>query len=140
MSCYVMSKPEIDAMVRLGNDNRVYWYGKAGAQTASDNPDTIGEMLVTENVKSVMHRYNSPIHDLPGPNVPYWLDDYTFHDDPWAPHMTPIQGIKLAHCYQYQACEHPEWEKSDAKVFSDALIHHLIRMVDGYEEATWGLD
>ena len=39
--------------------------------------------------------------------------------------------------YQYQTCEHPSWETSEAKAFCEALQQRLISMLPGYRNGPW---
>jgi hypothetical protein len=48
--------------------------------------------------------------------------------------------IKAADCLDYQSCEHPEWDKSEAKQLLDAIRAAAISKLPGYEEAEWAID
>lgn len=43
-------------------------------------------------------------------------------------------------CYEYQSCEHPEWEGSRARGFCSEFRDCLIATLPGYEDASWGFD
>lgn len=150
MSAFVLNKGHIDAMLRAGlaysHASRLYWYTshpgtieqaqELHRELRSDTADQIGAMLVAENVRSVCYRYEKqPTDELPGPGDSYWLRDY--HYDPRGPIPTPVAALKLVDCYEYQSCEHPEWEGSEASRFCDALRRKLIDALPGYEEAAW---
>jgi len=136
MSAFVVAKTHIDAMVRLAivySPRSAIVYGAFGEVRL--HPDEVGRDLLDENVRSVRHRYPGD-ERLPGPNDAYWLEEYHYaYVGGRLP--TPVEGLKLIKCYEYQSCEHPEWEASKAKEFCDRLRHLLIGELPGYEEAPW---
>lgn len=89
----------------------------------------LATQLHSENVKSFVHRYPDEADSDFGA-VPW-------EDQPLRP-ITPVQTLKALRCYEYQACEHPGWERSDAcrnvRNIAWAAIAHL----PGYEAALWG--
>src|SRR3990167_6369715 len=99
-----------------------------------ESADRIGAMLIRENVASVAYRYPDDTDETrPGPRPCYWLEPYAYRTghDPlvgsrgqvaWsARRPTAVEGLKLADHFEYQACEHPGWEASEAKAFLEAL-------------------
>jgi len=93
-------------------------------------------MLLDENVRSVSYRYsNTPITNLPGKTDAEYLLPFVFHPILRVP--KPVEILKMLDCYEYQSCEHPGWEHSEAKVFCNALRHRAIRLLPGYDEAPW---
>ncbi len=138
MSAFIVSKVHIDAMVRLAivySPSYAIPYGDIGEVRL--HPDEVGRAILAENVASVTHRYpDDKPEELPGPNGAYWLGEYLY--SPLGGRTpTPIEGLKLINCYEYQSCEHPEWESSKAKEFCDRLRHQLISLLPGYDEAPW---
>lgn len=100
-------------------------------------PQTLGQMLLDECLRSVWYRYpDDTLDGLPGymENSPRAV--YRHHSDM---HVTTIAAIKNAHCYDYQSCEHPEWEESVAAAFIANLVSSLTHDLPGYDEAPWGL-
>jgi hypothetical protein len=92
------------------------------------------ERLMFENLKSLEARYPST-----PPNTREWSGaEYRFKFELHKV-RTPVQIIKLAHCYAYQACEHEGWESSEVKKWIDNVERHAIGHLPGYEEAPWGL-
>src|SRR3989304_446422 len=95
-----------------------------------------GQMLLTENIRSVGHRYeDSEITELPGRVDCEYMIPYRYRVPARVP--TAVETIKLVHCYRYQTCEHPGWEQSDAHGFCDALEAAAIDALPGYGEAPW---
>jgi len=95
-------------------------------QATPKQADRIGQMLVRENRLSVNHRYGE--NEVEG--------IYTFEGSPSAP-VDPVVILKAVDCYEYQSCEHPGWERSEAHAFCQALRRRMIRRLSGYEEAPW---
>ena len=141
MSAYVVDKATIDVMVRAGLRVRykpMGWH-HAGQHHHLDEStaNRIGQMLLDECVHSVSHHYQDDgITELPGPNNAYWLVPYKYQDALHLPE--PVVILKTIACYEYQSCEHPEWETSEAKAFCETLRHIVITGLPGYEEAPWG--
>ncbi len=56
-----------------------------------------------------------------------------------APTKTPVEIVKLAHCFEYQSCEYKGWETSQAKKLIESIISSAICQVPGYEVAEWSI-
>lgn len=121
-------------------------------------PAEFGDMLVRENVRSVIHRYPDVLEggQAPGPTDNYWERPYAYplQTKPIVPGMTAIvmapprdahvrhftsaEAFKAIHSLEYQSCEHDEWESSEARRALDALQQALVRRLPGYSAAdTW---
>lgn len=92
-----------------------------------DTADRVGQMLLSENHKSVNHRYSES-------------DDesrlYRYSPRLQRP---AVEILKLIDCYEYQSCEHPGWKKSEARKFCDVLRGKLIGQLPGYSDAKWSI-
>ena len=180
MSAYVLDKQDIDRMVSAalhaypagqpGTTRNLSWWrvdesGEfagwnelnvyAEHKTGDDykqflTPSMLGQLLVNENVTSVLYRYSEPgrtyyygaehaaemdddtIETLPGPCDRYYMGPYVFED----PHeeTTPGAVFALLDCYDYQSCEHPEWRASEAYAFCRSLREAYCRRVTEAEE------
>lgn len=120
MSAYIVSDATIDALVTWavgGGPNRV----------TGDDPNKVGQMLVDQNHRSVNYRYRE---DGQPPRYSY---------RPYIKPLTPVAIIKICNCYDYQACETDDYEKTPAGRMVDAIRSKAIRQLPGYEEAPWGL-
>ncbi len=85
----------------------------------------VGAMLAVENRRSMDHRYDeTELEDL------YEFTSYKGNID-------PVAVLKAIQCYEYQSCEHPEWETSEAHEFCQALRSAAIDKLPGYSEAQW---
>lgn len=136
MSAFIVNKEHIDALVRLAVVHDVSWYDGGAMRYTRHDPDGVGLMLLTENVNSVRYRYeDTPLDHLPGPLTAYWTKPYSY--SPMGKVPTAVQGLKLVACLDYQSCEHPGWEASNAHKFCESLKDALINVLPGYEEAPW---
>lgn len=109
--------------------------------TAANYPASIalhlGRMLLSENIASVAHRYRlgADSEELQGYEAQ--VAEYAF--EPVA--ASPAQVLKAIACLEYQSCEHPGWDGSEAQrfleVFETQYIHH--KGTFAYEAAAWGI-
>lgn len=142
MSAFMVSKSHIDAIVAtaLHGPTGVY-RSEWGCNPPFPDANAVGEMLVKENLSSIHARYPDTLTNpeaTPGPIDQYWLREYRFTEPAHA--LQAIAAIKLLDCYEYQSCEHKEWETSDARKFCDHLRRKLVTYVPGYDEAAWEFD
>lgn len=127
MSAFMCDGRHISALACYAVDNRLW----SSDTVSPDCPDTeqekLGLLLHAENERSLRHRYQD------------WGDvdafEFAFVQTIAVP---PIQVLKAAHCYIYQACEHPEWKGCAVADILDAITHHAMRRLSGYEQADWG--
>ena len=132
MSAFVVNNDHISAMVELAvgrgaSTDAVYWDEKGDGhpeRVQREDFDRIGQLLLDENVRSVNARYKTD-------------DVGVFVDAPFLQGATPVEGLKLVVCYEYQSCEHPEWEQSAAFRLCEAITRKLVRQVPGFEDAPW---
>jgi hypothetical protein len=93
------------------------------------DPRVLFRTLLDENLASLDEKYGE------GTDIEF-ANRYKY--DPLAGRGIPVVGLlKAINCYEYQSCEHDDWEKSQAYRFCDALRKMLIRELPGYEEAVW---
>lgn len=127
MSAWICSDKHINAMVTFAASHDVYVYVKSEPFYVRRNCQMTAEILKAQNVRSVDYRYSefnclSPIRYTP-------TNGYT-----------AVQIIKACHCYDYQACETPDYEETTAKRICDAIESAAINALPGYDEAAWGID
>ena len=103
MSCYVMDQEKIAQLVNyLHNHEKV---------APSKTPQETGDILLGENVRSVMYRYpEDKPEDMPG-RCDEAGKPYTHRDTEI---LTPPEVEELCGEYYYQACECPDYEESKA--------------------------
>jgi len=146
MSAYVCEKAHIRYLVTaatMANDGfgpltyhhrgRIYTVDPSDV----DGLSRLGQMLWDANVKSVRCRYpDAPDDELPGARQ--WPFKYGKHRG-FRGDVEPVQVLKSIACYEYQSCEAPDWEASEAYAFCQALRTAMIDMLPGYEAAVWGV-
>ena len=139
MSAWIVSKEHIDYLLSAALECGTYapqWAGEQIRDLARDDGltmDDIGQALWTENTLSVSHRYEPEMAaDLGVLETVGYLFCRTSVD--------VTTAIKQAHCYRYQACEHPEWETSESAAFIEDLIDSLTHRLPGYDAAPWGIE
>lgn len=117
MSAFVVSDNHISVLARYAVKHGL----------TSLNVDKVGAMLHEENVRSVNHRYSEATQP-----------EFTYN--PSVANVTEIELIKLAHCLDYQSCEHDGWTTSGACELLRNIAEHASRRIPGYAEARWSLD
>jgi hypothetical protein len=142
MSAFVVSKEHIDTLVSVAIQlaPRRAIYTREHGNINVHNADEIGQVLHSENVKSVNYRYQGSAHIAPTID-----DEYRYtrrrldvlHDIVDTRVRNIAQAFKAIRCYEYQSCEHPGWEGSEAKWFCDALSAQLMNALPGYGDAEW---
>lgn len=100
-------------------------FGRHYRQLTQDSAETVGQILLDENVRSVNHRYDE--------DEGYVYDHAAPADRRW----TPVEILKAIDCYEYQACETPEWNTSEAHAIITALRDTLGRTLPGYDNGPW---
>lgn len=94
-------------------------------------------MLRPENERSVAYRYDTR-ENLPGPVEREEPAFYRFTASKmFTRRPNPVEALKLIRCYEYQSCEHPGWESSEAKGFCDTMTAALVACLPGYDDAPW---
>jgi hypothetical protein len=129
MSAWIVSKRHIDYMVTA----------IVRAELMNETPDEIGRILWRENLASVAYRYpNDKDGERPGPEGFRDMDTeiYTWTE---TPELTPGGVAKTFACYDYQSCEHPGWDGSEAEVVTTKLIE-AIGNIEWPTEVPWGWD
>lgn len=115
MSAYIVEQNHIeylvDALFSPTNDMIPYLHHDLALDKAT--PDKVGQLLWEENHRSVNFRYKEKGET---PRFKYRGKCYA---------SDPLQVIKSIHCYNYQTCEHPEWETSGVKKILGRLEHRI---------------
>lgn len=138
MSAFIVEHEHINVMVWAGLryvDSPYYplrWFhGNPETRSILDytTSDETGHMLLAENVASVNYRYNEKT------SVP----DY-YYEPPRHTSWSLGELFNAIACYEYQSCEHPSWDTSQAHQFCRALKRHLIHAIPGYTNGPWAID
>jgi len=143
MSAFILGSDHIDFLVTAaislgtGGGYGLYWQPwdnlDSRTRVGLDNADDFGAMLLAENIASVQYLYNDPTPEAsayryrPFPNPAYGV----------LPTANIAQVLKAIRCYEYQSCEHPDWDQSQAKSICTALRDAYINRLPGYDDAQW---
>lgn len=152
MSAFLVSPQHIHLLVSYAKHT--------GVVRTDEDAARLARKLAEENIKSVEYRYP----DMAGRSAQEFLtfasndeyvntcahpwDDTPLPDNRWGVKVRrplyiavrqPVEVIKLAHSYEYQACEHPGWETSDACDFLRLIVKAACRALPGYDEAPWSV-
>lgn len=147
MSAYIVDRHHIDFLVRsavkvewLDRSPFRFWHDGDMIEVGRQNATDFGRMLWAENVKSVAYRYpRDTVSELPGPR-PFdanTVRNYMWRENDRLMGWSCIAALKAIDGYEYQSCEHPEWEGSLAQGFCQALRKRLIGHLPGYDECPW---
>jgi hypothetical protein len=142
MSAFVVSHSTVAAIVTYAQ--RRLWscvppppHNAIGTVNIRDiDLDRIGQALLAENYKSVNYRYrrNDPV--IRYRHVPTCVGAVSTE---MTRMLTALDIVKIAHCIEYQSCEHPEWEMSWARDFLRRVVDTAVHELPGYDDAPWGL-
>lgn len=141
MSCYVVELEHVDYLLEAGlsqsrNEGPLRWVCEGHFHMLTEeNAGEVGAMLLGANLESYRHRYGhneEALEEAEGQVYP--LDRRRAR---WLV-IDPVQVLKSVRCYEYQACEHPGWEGSEAQAYCQALTVRMIYRLPGMEDAVWG--
>lgn len=167
MSAFVVDKAHIDVIVFAGlrapavslQGGKLHWYardpdrvyaeagggdagweemGKARRELNPETVNRVGQMMLDENLRSVFHRYPDTLEGgcVPGSIDEEWREPYRYrYPMRWG--FNAVEALAAINSLEYQSCEHPEWDDSEAHTFCEALTGSLIRALPGYAEAPW---
>jgi hypothetical protein len=139
MSAFIVDHDTIDALLTLAVGRKVSYYVAATetrVQITAHNAEEVGRLLLTENERSVYHRYpDSKAGNLPG-RIGEDVSSYRFRFI-HAP-LPAVVVLKSCDCFDYQACETDDYETSLAHAIVHAIRKECIRALPGYDGAPWG--
>lgn len=148
MSAFIVSHDHIDALLTFASQKHQfgavsYYVKETGAcvTITEENATEIGRILLTENERSVRHRYPSDkAGELPG-TIGEDAAGYTFKAWPINSPLTAVSILKGCSCFDYQACEHDGYEDSLAFEIVNTIRKRAISRLPGYDNAPgWEFD
>lgn len=95
--------------------------------------DVLANKLRAANYASCNARYRDEYGEAP-------QTGFQFYPNPLEREYDPVTVLKLCACFDYQACEVPDYEESEAAKIINAIRFEAIRALPGYEAAPWGID
>ena len=146
MSAFIVDKIHIDGLVQAMLESNGfhspfrYFFKDKSHAVVKENANDIGSMLWEENLKSIDSRYPDCKEDgkYPGPIDFSTKDIVSYTYKRASQRVKLIDALKAIDCYEYQTCEHNDWEKSESFAICQSLRKWLISRLPGYEEASWG--
>lgn len=109
------------------------YVSRVGEELKRETATRIAKMLAQENWESVSYRYQR--ESIYNPSEALTVTDSDINE---ARCKSPVEIIKSAQCLEYQSCEHPGWNESNAKKQIASIIDRAITWLSGYEDANWG--
>lgn len=100
-------------------------FGRTLRALTPETASTVGQLLLSENARSVNHRYDEDEH---------FVYD---HGKPASTAWTPVEILSALACYEYQSCETTDWHESEARAICEAIRGSLVRSLPGYGEGPW---
>jgi len=127
MSAFIVCDEHISAMLQAamprypGDGSSYYWNNERHSLSGNY---AIGQKLVDENYRSVNYRYDEDEEPRQFEYVP--IRRYE-----------AVEIIKACHCYEYQSCETPGWQETEAYAIVKALTRLATYKLPGYGDAQW---
>jgi hypothetical protein len=107
---------------RYGGDTCSYYF-EGERHPILGHKQEVGQILVDQNFRSVNYHYEED----------YPVREYVA--DPPAVTLSPVAILKACDCYDYQACETPDYWETEAFAIVRAIRNRAIRLLPGYDEA-----
>ena len=136
MSAFIVGHDHIDALLTFATDRRSdrlsYYVNDTRVEITHDNVTEIGRILLTENERSVRHRYpGDDADDLPG-TIGEDAAGYSFTR--FAEPLTAVSVLKGCDCFDYQSCETDDYRHSLAYAIVSAIRNYAISRLPEYSD------
>lgn len=140
MSAFIVGHNLIDVILTFASEshNKASYYVEATKRRVDitrENATEVGRILLTENERSVYQRYTDI--DASSVNKPgtHGQDAESYEFKRWPTTINPVSVLKACSCFDYQACETDDYRATLASTIIDAIRHHAIRRLPGYDDA-----
>ncbi len=127
MSAYVVSPDTIDYLVTAARVWRLAADGYLPSAVRDLTDTDLGQILLSENVRSVNTRYNET-DETP---------TYAYRPVPFDA-LSAVTVLKSVQCVDYQSCETDDWQTTIAHRVLKAIEAGAIAHLPGYRDAAWG--
>ena len=157
MSCYIVGKTHIDALVEAGLSGgqwrgNLTWFAREITTDDRIKCEHRGEVWSEEGLalaQSLRRELTHETADRVGQMLMHenrLSVDYRYAESEleeiytfglWtqrAGTVNPVVILKAIAGYEYQSCEHPGWPESEAHAFCEALKDKMINALPGYED------
>ena len=141
MSAYVVSDNHINELIRF-IDTRFYlnksYLQRVIPEIAFIRDDKlfferVGQELLNENYRSVNYRYKNSEDEEK-------CHKFSYKEKLGEKKLKPVEILKLVACLDYQSCETDNWETTRAYKILESIKSFAINQLDGYNEASWGIN
>jgi hypothetical protein len=123
MSAYIVSDRHINTLASWAEFHKVYCCG------GNVQAEMAAALLYAANVESVNYRYKEGTETLYSGFEPQPPDRHT-----------PIEIARLCDSLEYQSCEHPGYEASQAAKLLAAIKFKAVTLLPGYATAPRSID
>ncbi len=127
MSAYQVSNDTIDYIITAARAWRLAEDGYLPYETRNITDSELGQILVSENVRSVNYRYNDNDE----------AETYTYRRVNYDS-IKAVDVLKSIQCLNYQSCETEDWQTTMAYKVCKAVESGAIAHLPGYRDAAWG--
>jgi hypothetical protein len=121
MSAWMVSDNHINALINFELRSKF---------SSIRDPQAIGQLLVDQNVRSLVARYGK----VDGQRAAH---TFKFTD---TPPLAPVIILKQCDCYDYQAGETKDYQRTKAAKVIARIRSAAIDALPGYDDAPWGID
>lgn len=139
MSAFICSDLHINTLASFAAQRRLKLVFNNALIDCEESPARVAGLLYTANVESVNQRYNE---DEPSDTFAYREVD---------PLPSPVVIAKSCYCFNYQACEVDDYEKTVAYAITNLIAHEALSLTKynsieelknsrEYAAAPWGID
>ena len=130
MSAFMCSDRHLCALVAFASLHGVSYYWKGALQPVKGEEQRAALILQAANARSVNYRYAH--------NTEAQCDDDPISYRAALP-LPPLHILKLCQSFDYQACEPDDYDESEAKAITRAIIGSAIHKLPGYTDAPWSI-
>lgn len=134
MSAFLCNNVHLSSLANWICEEKLYVYGDIKSEGDETINFAVFKALYRENVKSLQARYPKDWQELI-----YYCCEPSEYKLYWKP-VKPIAKIKAAQCFNYQACEHEDYQNSLIKRMIEHFIGRQICKIEGYENAEWEIE
>lgn len=131
MSAYIVDRNTITYLVKAAEHFDMYWNDNRLKRCEDGYFVLLAQMLWDENIKSVQYLYpdcRESLANAPGPIG----EDFKIVEADASKIYPSFNGwtiLRACQTYEYQSCEHPTWDNSEAKRFIECLTAYALRRV-----------
>lgn len=127
MSAYLVSADHLNALATFAKIHDTYINHWNVHLKGSTNTAEIADILRRANVDSLKARYGHG-EDTEG---------YSFTEYRNKAALTPLAILKACICFDYQACEIPNYETTLAAQITASIVNSAVRELPGYDAQHW---